>query len=108
MPINRFFLPMPNVKKGELSKALLMFLYFYLIITAYYILKPVRDSLFIEWMGAQNLPFVYLGDSLCIGVVVWIYSRFATRMEGYRVATLSMMALSSCTVALNVLPATVE
>jgi len=89
----REWLPFLNVKKGEGLKTFLMFLYFFLTITAYYILKPVRDSLFIEWMGAENLPFVYLGDALVIGLVVYVYSRFAERLEGYLLITASALFL---------------
>ncbi|MBF0431675.1 MAG: MFS transporter [Fibrobacteria bacterium] len=39
------------------------FLFFFLIIFSYYIAKPVRNSLFLEWMGPEQLPFVYLLSS---------------------------------------------
>jgi len=88
-------LPALNIKKGEASKTFLMFLYFFLVITAYYILKPVRDSLFIEWLGAENLPFVYLGDAFFIGGVVYVYTRFAARIEPHKLITYSALFLLS-------------
>jgi AAA family ATP:ADP antiporter len=83
------------IKKGEWSKTFLMFLYFFLVITAYYIIKPVRDSLFIEHLGAQNLPFVYLSDAVIVGIVVFFYSRFTISMESHRLSAISIGILIS-------------
>ena len=37
-----------DIRKSELPFALLMFSYFFLIITSFWILKPIKKSLFIE------------------------------------------------------------
>ena len=41
------FKAMFNIRKGELPLALLMFSYFFLVITSFWILKPIKKSLFI-------------------------------------------------------------
>ena len=38
-----------NIKKEELPLALLMFSYFFLVITSFWILKPIKKSIFIEY-----------------------------------------------------------
>jgi AAA family ATP:ADP antiporter len=38
-----------DIRKSELSLALLMFSYFFLVITSFWILKPIKKSLFIEF-----------------------------------------------------------
>lgn len=46
------------------KRVILNFLFFFLVIYSYYIAKPIRNSLFLEWMGPQELPFVYLLSSV--------------------------------------------
>jgi len=38
-----------DIRKSELPPALLMFSYFFLVITSFWILKPIKKSLFIEF-----------------------------------------------------------
>ena len=46
-----------NIKREELPLSLLMFLYFFLVITSFWILKPIKTALFIEYFdqGGFNL-----------------------------------------------------
>ena len=60
MTLERFVRPIVEIKKGEWSKTILTFLYFYLTITAYYILKPARNSLYINYLGADNIPYAVI------------------------------------------------
>jgi ATP/ADP translocase/HEAT repeat protein len=50
------------------------------VITSYYVIKPVRNSLFIDRLGADNLPYVYIIAALFVGLVISFYSRFADRI----------------------------
>jgi AAA family ATP:ADP antiporter len=43
------FKAMFNIRKAELPLALLMFSYFFLVITSFWILKPIKKSLFIQY-----------------------------------------------------------
>ncbi len=54
-----------------------MFLYFFLVITAVYIIKPVRNALFLDALGAQNLRFVYMGEGVFLIFVVAAYVHLA-------------------------------
>src|SRR5690625_3883810 len=49
-----------DIRKGEWWAVSLMFLLHFLLMTALYLLKPARDSLFLSGIGARQLPFVYL------------------------------------------------
>ncbi len=64
--------PILRVKKDEWPQALLSFMYFFLVITALYIIKPVRDSLFIGQHGAKELPFVKILIPVVLVVLVWL------------------------------------
>lgn len=55
--------------------ALAMALLFFLVLASYYLLKPVRNSLFVDHVGADNLPFVYIGTAFVVGLLISAYSR---------------------------------
>ena len=73
----RLFRKILDIRKGEWGSVFLMFLYFFMIIASYYILKPVRNSLFLEQLGAHNLPWVYIGTAVVIGFIILIYSKLS-------------------------------
>lgn len=70
-----------DVRPGERLVALLMFLYLFLVIATFAIVKPVRSSLFLDQFGARNLPYVYLATALIAGGMVWIHSRLLDRFH---------------------------
>jgi ATP/ADP translocase/HEAT repeat protein len=49
-----------DIRQKEWKVAGLMFLLHFLMMTALYLLKPARDSLFLSGIGSRQLPFVYL------------------------------------------------
>lgn len=55
---------------------LLLFLWLFLTICAYYILRPVRSALVLSTFGPQTLPWVYLGTAVVTGLATWVYTRF--------------------------------
>ena len=54
--------------------ALLMFLYSFLAMTSYNIIKPITRSQFITSLGADNLPWVQFGAGVLIGVIMQGYT----------------------------------
>ncbi len=64
-----------DIRKGEMFLTLLMFLYYYLILVTYYLLKPARDSLFLVKLGAAQLPLVFILTALIIAPITTIYAR---------------------------------
>ena len=75
--LSRFF----NVREHEAVTTLFMFFYFFLITTSAYIIKPVKISLFLDWLSFENLPFAYLLTALLIGFVVTLNSRLLHTMD---------------------------
>ena len=57
-----------------------MFVYFYLTIAAYYILKTVRNAYFVDRLGADSIPWVKIAIALLTGVFVYGYSRIARKV----------------------------
>ncbi len=71
-------------------RAAFLFANFLLIIMALYHLKPASRSLFIEYLGADQLPFVWIGTALTMAIFIGIYHRLVERCS--RVA----LVLGSC------------
>ena len=64
-----------QLRSGEAGTALLMFAYSFLAMAGYNMIKPVTRGLFIEKLGAENLPWVQFGAGIVIGVIMQGYSR---------------------------------
>ena len=71
----RWLAPIAELRAGEGSTALLLFLYSFLAMTSYNIVKPVTRSQFISSLGADNLPWVQFGAGMLIGVLMQAYTK---------------------------------
>jgi len=69
--LTRLLKPLIEIRPGERLKTLVMFTYFLLIIATIWILKPVRDSLFLEEFGAGMLRYAYVGEGVFMAVIVF-------------------------------------
>jgi len=74
----------------------MLFCCLFLVITFQYVAKTVRQSTFIDALGATNLPWVYLLVALCSYPLLRVYVRLADRMPRHRLiaATCSAVLLS--------------
>ena len=66
-------------------RACFLFLNFLLIIMALYQLKPASRSLFIEFLGADRLPYVWIGTAVVMAVLISWYHRLVGRYARVRV-----------------------
>ena len=71
-----------DLRVGELPALLISFSYFFFLLCAYYIIRPLRDEMGILG-GIKNLPWVFTGTFLVILAMVplygWVSSRFARK-----------------------------
>lgn len=88
-----------QVRAGEGPKVLLTFLYFFLIITAYYVVKPVSRALVLNDLGSRLVPYVDLISAVIMGPMVWLFARFVDRMEKRRLVSLTFWAATASLVA---------
>jgi len=70
-----------DIRQGEGSKAIMMFLYIFLIIASLLIVKPVRNSLFLTHFGISKLPYAFILVAVFAAVITTIYSRFAKKIR---------------------------
>ncbi len=76
----RLLSPIVNLREGETGTAILMFIYSFLVMTAYNTIKPSATSKFIADLGADNLPWVMLISGLTMGVIMQYYSRLVGKI----------------------------
>jgi ATP/ADP translocase/HEAT repeat protein/CRP-like cAMP-binding protein len=73
--LSRLLAPLVQLRSGETATALLMFAYSFLAMAGYNMIRPVTRGLFIEKLGAENLPWVLLGAGIVIGLIMQAYTR---------------------------------
>ncbi|MCC7242715.1 MAG: MFS transporter [Acidobacteria bacterium] len=71
----RLLRPIAQLREGEVATVLLMFLYSFLAMAGYNMIKPVTRGLFIEKLGAANLPWIQFGAGIVIGLIMQAYTR---------------------------------
>ncbi|HTM30435.1 MAG TPA: MFS transporter [Vicinamibacterales bacterium] len=71
----RLLRPVVQLREGEATTVLLMFLYSFLAMAGYNMIKPVTRGLFIEKLGADNLPWIQFGAGIVIGFIMQGYTR---------------------------------
>lgn len=87
--ISRFF----DIRKGEMRLAVLMFLLHVIFMVTLYVLKPARDSLFLNHLGAEQLPFVYLLMAFAAVPVTHLLSTVMRRYSISNVLTRTLLTL---------------
>jgi len=70
-----------DVRQDELVSTLFLFFYFFLVTASAYIIKPVKISLFLEWLTVKKLPLAYMLTALLIGFFVTLNSKLLQRMK---------------------------
>jgi len=73
--LRRTLSPLVTFREGEAVVGLLMFVYSFLVMTAYNNIKPSAASKFIDDLGAGNVPYVFLLAGLTMGFIMNYYSR---------------------------------
>ena len=73
--IARLLRPVVQLRDGESTTAMLMFLYSFLALTSYNIIKPITRSEFISSLGADDLPYVTFAMGVLIGVIMQGYTK---------------------------------
>ncbi len=71
-----------DLREGELPALIISFVYFFSLLCAYYIIRPLRDEMGILG-GIKNLPWVFTGTFIVILAMVplygWVSSRYPRR-----------------------------
>ena len=90
----RLLSPIVEVRREEAGSLLLMFLYSFLVMTAYSIVKPLTRAQFIGDLGADNLPWVLLVSGVLVGVTMQLYTRGASRLPPQSVIATTQVGIA--------------
>lgn len=71
-------------------RASILFINFFLIILAYYHIKPASRSLFLEYLGADSLPYVWISTAVILGLVISFYHRLIARCSRLNIVLSSL------------------
>jgi AAA family ATP:ADP antiporter len=80
-----------------------LFINFFLIILAYYQLKPASRSLFIEFLGAEKLPYIWIATAVTMGVFIAYYHRLVARHNRMHVVLGTCLTISGLLVVFRLL-----
>jgi len=84
-PIERFLRLFTDVRDGEGPQLLLLTLCSFLILTAYYVMKPVREALILaQPHGAELKSYAYGAQAIVLFAVVPLYGLLAGRLKRRR------------------------
>lgn len=89
--LRSWFETLTDVRREEVRPLVLMILYGFLAMTSYYVVKPVRNAVFVDRVGAHNLPYVYILTALIVSVIMIFYSRWVDRI-GHKTLLLGTIA----------------
>jgi AAA family ATP:ADP antiporter len=73
-----------DVRRGEGVTALLLSLNVFLILMAYYVLKPVREALILGEGSAAQKTYLAVGEVFLLALIVPIYGRLVRRLDRRR------------------------
>lgn len=90
--IDRLF----GIRQEERGLALLMGGYHFLLLLTLYLLKPVRDSVFLSDRGPAELPFVFILTTLVLIPVAGMHARVSQRFRLGRVIDGVTLVLVAC------------
>lgn len=96
--LDRFLRLFTDVRAGEASTALLLSLNIFLILTAYYVLKPVREALILGQGSAELKSYLSAGQVLLLAIVVPLYGRLASRVVRRRLINIVTAIFVACLV----------
>jgi len=98
-PLDRALNLFTEVRSGESTTALLLALNVFLLLTAYYIIKPVRDALILSGQGAEMKSYVSAGQAILLLVLVPAYAALADRLPRRRLLNAVTGFFVACLVA---------
>ena len=97
--LDRFLRLFADVRPGEGITAVLLALNIFLLLTAYYVLKPVREALILGQGSAELKSYMSAGMVVVLAVVVPLYGRLAARVTRRRLINVVTAIFAVCLVA---------
>lgn len=84
-----------SVRRDERAPLALAFVYFFCVLAAYYVLRPIRDEMGVAG-GVANLPWLFLGTLSATMLVSPLFSRLVARLPRRRFVAWAYRSLIVC------------
>lgn len=72
-----------NIERDEINAALLSFVFVFLLMASYYVLRPVRDAMASDWSDA-TLSWLWTANFFISGAAVLLYGWVASKLQPAR------------------------
>jgi AAA family ATP:ADP antiporter len=96
-PLERFLRLFTDVRDGEGPQLLLLAFNTFLILTAYYLMKPVREVLILDQPGGAELKsYAYGAQAVLLLAIVPLYGALATRLSRQRLINVVTLFFIAC------------
>ena len=96
-PLDRFLRLFADVRAGEGGQVLLLALNVFLILTAYYVMKPVREALIlVEPGGAELKSYATALQAVLLALLVPVYGALAARLPRRRLINVVTACFVAC------------
>jgi AAA family ATP:ADP antiporter len=102
-PLDRLLRLFADVKSGEGVTALLLSLNVFLILMAYYVLKPVREALILGQGSAELKTYMSAAQVGVLAIVVPLYGKLVDRMDRRRLINVVTAFFVACLLVFYVL-----
>ena len=79
--VERFLSLFANIRPGEGATALLLMVNVFTVLTAYYIIKPVREALILGEQGAEIKSYASAGQAALFLLIIPLYGMLASRVN---------------------------
>ncbi|MEX2354017.1 MAG: Npt1/Npt2 family nucleotide transporter [Gammaproteobacteria bacterium] len=76
------------------ARGLALFANFFFIILAYYLIKPASRSIFLDHYTAVQLPYVWIGSALVLGLMMPVYGYLVDRLDRRRLVVATCVLFS--------------
>ena len=101
--LDRFLGMFTDVRPGEGTTALLLALNVFLLLMAYYVLKPVREALILGEGSAELKTYMSAGQVVLLAFVVPLYGRLVATFPRIRLINIVTVFFTSCLIVFYVL-----
>jgi AAA family ATP:ADP antiporter len=81
--LKRIFSKIVDVKPNEIHALLLAFVFNFVVLGGYYVIRPIRDEIGAD-RGVENLPWMYTGTLIGMLIANALYAAIVTRMSRRR------------------------
>ncbi len=102
-PIDRFLKLFTDIRGGESTTALLLMLNVFLLLTAYYLIKVLREPLILAGGGAELKSYAAAGQAILLLGAVPLYGMLANRFPRKQLINLVTFFFAACLVVFYVL-----